>query len=796
MNRIGTLYQLERHPRAGAGAVVRGERYRFTVLTPYLLRLEYSAGGYFEDRATQTVLNRDFPEAEYRVVESGAKQEIITEGLKLTYDKKEFTANGLQIRINGNYSAYSAVWHYGEEARDLNGTARTLDFADGAIPLGHGVLSVDGWALLDDSRSFVLAEDGWVEPRPDGEAVDLYFFGYGRDYLRCLRDYYRLTGRTPLLPRFALGNWWSRYYRYTEAEYKELMERFEREGIPFTVAVIDMDWHLTDIDPKYGSGWTGYTWNRELFPDPEAFLEWLHQKGLRVTLNLHPADGIRAFEACYLELAEALGQEAAHGDPVPFNIADPEFLKAYFRCVLHPLEEMGVDFWWLDWQQGTHSEVPGLDPLWMLNHFHFLDNGRKVVRPLTFSRYAGPGSHRYPIGFSGDSAITWASLDFQPYFTATASNIGYGWWSHDIGGHMKGVRDDELAVRWLQFGVFSPIMRLHSSCNPFSAKEPWRYNAQAEGVMKDYLRLRHRMIPYLYTMNRICHAEGLPLIRPMYYNHPRDREAYHVPNQYYFGSELISCPITKPMDPRVGVAKFAGWLPDGLWIDFFTGMLYNGGRSLDFYRPLELMPVLGKAGGIVPLSSESGNAADNPARLELRVFAGADGEFHLFEDDGVSLEENWVDTLFTFHWGKDAGLEIMPAQGALDRIPAARTYTVYFIGLGDGAEASVTVDGKPADFKARYEQETSALRVEVGETQVTSKIQIYLHRLHLADNRRLERCFDLLDRAQIAFDLKNDIYSILLKMREGRTEAFVLGELQTLELDPMLVGALCEILLA
>jgi hypothetical protein len=138
----------------------------------------------------------------------------------------------------------------------------------------------------------------------------------------------------------------------------------------------------------------------------------------------------------------------------------------------------------IDWQQGEHSRIPGIDPLWyvlpasgrlsqgglsnnltsrMLNHFQFLDTGRDGRKSIIFSRFSGPGSHRYPVGFSGDSVVSWASLEFQPEFTATSSNIGYGWWSHDIGGHMLGGRNDELVTRWVQYGVFSPIFRLHST---------------------------------------------------------------------------------------------------------------------------------------------------------------------------------------------------------------------------------------------------------------------------------------------------------------------------------------------
>ena len=193
---------------------------------------------------------------------------------------------------------------------------------------------------------------------------------------------------------------------------------------------------------------------------------------------MHPAEGVHAHEAAYAAIAKRMGIDPAAELPVSFDPTDPDFVEAYLEELHHPLEDEGVDFWWLDWQQGGVTKVPGLDPLWLLNHLHFLDSGRDGRRPLTFSRYAGIGSHRYPIGFSGDTHITWESLDFQPYFTATASNAGYGWWSHDIGGHFKGYRDDELATRWVQLGVFSPVNRLHSGLNPFNTKEPWRFDGR------------------------------------------------------------------------------------------------------------------------------------------------------------------------------------------------------------------------------------------------------------------------------------------------------------------------------
>ena len=176
----------------------------------------------------------------------------------------------------------------------------------------------------------LLTDDGWIAPRrPD--TLDLYVFAYGRDYRAALRALYHLTGPQPLLPRYALGNWWSRYHPYSADEYLGLMDRFAAEGIPLSVAVLDMDWHLVDIDPRHGSGWTGYTWNRDLFPDPPAFLAALHERGLATTLNVHPAEGVHAHEERYAAIARRMGVDPDSELPVDFDPADPAFLRGLPR---------------------------------------------------------------------------------------------------------------------------------------------------------------------------------------------------------------------------------------------------------------------------------------------------------------------------------------------------------------------------------------------------------------------------------------------------------------------------------
>ena len=595
---------------------------RVSVLTERLLRLEYDEDRVFEDRPSQFALDRRFPEPCCSVEFRGGRLDLRSDGCHV------IIGGGLELEALTD----GLSWRSGQKLNHLGGTARTLDKADGAIGLEPGIFSREGVGLLSDD-GLLFGADGELQPRRPGTR-DIYLFLYGRQFERGLRDLYRLSGRPPLLPRFALGNWWSRFWPYTTEEYLELMERFAAEGTPFSVAVLDMDWHLTRVPEGY-SGWTGYTWNRELIPEPDKLLSRLHGQGLRTALNLHPAEGVQPFEERYDEVAEFMG--VTGGETIPFDLNDRRFRHAYFELLLHPLEDMGVDFWWIDWQQGTRSTVEGLDPLWLLNHWHFLDAARRGRRPLILSRYAGPGSHRYPVGFSGDTIASWASLAFQPRFTAAAADMGFGWWSHDIGGHMgDGLRDEELACRWLQFGVFSPICRLHSTCSPDAGKEPWRYSPEIAEIMRRFLALRHRLLPYLHSMNWRSHLEGMPLVRPLYHAWPDRPEAYEYPNVYEFGSQLIVAPVTAPGAGEKRSAEVRLWLPEGLWYDFFTDEVYEGGRRLTLRCPLERIPVFVRSGGIVPMQ-EPDCTEDLPERVTLHVWPGQ-GRFRLCEGEDLCLE--------------------------------------------------------------------------------------------------------------------------------------------------------------
>lgn len=396
-------------------------------------------------------------------------------------------------------------------------------------------------------------------------------------------------------------------------------------------------------------------------------MRWLHKHNKHVSLNIHPADGIRAFEDQYPLVAKDLDLDTKNEEPAAFDLANTKFRNAYFKDVLHPLEQEGVDFWWIDWQQGFSKSKSSLDPLWLLNHYQYEDIKReKPYAALILSRYAGVGSHRYPLGFSGDTVITWKSLDFQPYFTITAANIGYTWWSHDIGGHMGGGYDGELSTRWLQFGIFSPINRLHSSNNLFSGKEPWNFRLDYEKAQEKFLRLRVELVPFLDTANYQTAENSVPIVKPLYYEYPEKDEAYKIKNEYIFGSNMLVSPITQPHDSATQLGHSKTWLPKGQWVDYFTHLVYEGNTVLKTYRSIDEMPVFVRKGSLIVTNPDyMGDIDYLPNKLEVTVFPGQDCDYTLVEHQKghiAKTEFSWNEQQEKLTWKTTGDTEIIPSD--------------------------------------------------------------------------------------------------------------------------------------
>ena len=706
------------NPKADAKAVVTSGNARFTVLTPQLIRMEWSADGQFEDRATLTFVNRETPVPEFKVRESKSKLTITTPALTLTYLKNgKFSDKNLKavFTLNGK----EVVWTPGmENPQNLLGTTRTLDGADGSKlkePMEQGILSRAGWSLIDDSQRHVLTPDGseweeWVEARPEGDRQDLYLFAYGHDYKQALADYALVAGRAPMPPKYTLGYWWSRYWQYSDNEFVDLVNKLKSMDVPIDVLIVDMDWHETwglrkSNSPKdeYGQriGWTGYTWQKELFPSPANFLKWTENEELKVALNLHPASGIQPYEAVYDDFTKEYGW-SEKGKSVPFKIDERKWAEAYFKTVLEPMERDGVDFWWLDWQQWKESKyTPGLSNTFWLNHtfFNHAERQNPGLRPFIYHRWGGLGSHRYPLAFSGDTYATWPMLAYLPYFTATASNVNYGWWGHDIGGHMfhktQKATDPELYTRWLQYGVFTPIFKTHSTKDPRIERCIWCFPDHMF-LMRDAIRLRYTLAPYIYNAARENYDTGVGMCRPMYYDYPESDKAYETSEQFMFGNDILATTITQPVDSITGLAPRTIWFPEGAWFDCATGSMYEGGRTEELHYTLAENPHYAKAGSIIPMNPATVKNLQQPCdTLVLTFIPGGDGQLRHYEDDGMSQQykTNYaVTTVSKKQEGNTVRVRISPREGSFAGASDSRSYELRFPAVFP--PKSVKVNGK------------------------------------------------------------------------------------------------------
>lgn len=680
---LGKQFELN-YPRCKANpkAMISGNKYRITVLTERVVRLEYSPTGDFVDRPTQLIINRNLKLPSFNVNQDKNVVSIDTRFFSLSYVKEQpFTGSSidpmrnLKITLNSRERDRQKNWYYGHpEARNLRGNMVSIDTN---IPdfMTRGLYSLDGFASLNDSNSKVIMEDGTLADPPK-DHIDIYVFMYDHDFRYALDDYFKLTGAPVLPPRYAFGNWWSRNVSYNDQSIATLIRNFERKKIPIAVMLFDNDWHFRDVGSYTGLK-TGYTFNRNLIRNPKEMIKQFHMRGIRVGLCINPTDGFYPHESNYQQVMQLMG--LAQPALVKFDPLNPQLLDVLFKAFLHPLESLGVDFFWNDYNNSNN-----LLGLWSLNHYMFLDSKKNASkRGILLSRGSVIAPHKYGIIYGGSSEVSWEALRKLPFMLLNAANIGVSWWSHDVGGNHGGIEDGELYIRYIQLGTFSPILRFHSARGPYYKKEPWLWDAKIANIAADYLRLRHRLIPYLYTEAYNYTRTGTPLIQPFYYNYMwvYDDELYR--NQYYFGSQLLVCPILDKKDTIMNRTLHRFFMPNGIWYDFITGKKFPGNKKyVSFFRD-EDYPVFAHAGSIIPLSNRSDyNNTALPTDMEIQIFPGVSNTYTLYEDDGVtSLYKDgyYIKTSIDYNYLKNNYTVIIRAiEGKSGIAPLKRNYKMVF----------------------------------------------------------------------------------------------------------------------
>jgi hypothetical protein len=597
---------------------------------------------------------------------------------------------------------------------------------DANIPsMAQGLLDKSGWYLLDDTQTAVWTSGGWIAPRPAGDLEDGYLFGYGENYATALEDLAELTGSAPLLPEYAFGNWFSRYYPYTTSEYEnQLLPEFEANGVSLDTLSVDTDW-------KSPNQWDGWEWNPALFPDPPAFLSWAKSHDIHVTMNIHSS--IATDDPQYAQAQAIAGNtlSCSNGECV-WDWSEIPQAESNF-AIQQPIQDQGVSFWWLDWCcDDSDVSMPGVTPDSWINHLYAQDLVNTGQRGFVLARIgaslqnsvagtypAGPwADHRSAIAFTGDTWSTWNTLAMEAQLAADEGSIGVPYVSNDTGGFLgppSGTANDpdDLYLRWLQLGTFQPIMREHSNAGQ-NPRLPWEYDATTQATGDAFMQLRESLVPYLYTLSQQASASGLPMTRALYLDYPSAPQAYDHPGEYLLGSDMLVDPVTTPGN----VATTTVWFPPGRWTDWFTGATFTGPSTQTLSVPLNRMPVFVKAGGIVPLQPSSGHAQTaGSAPLTLRVFAGASGRYTMYDDAGTGLgytHGQYTDTPISYVSGADSSTVVIdPARGSYPGEPSGRQYTVDLVDVS--SPHSVLADGKQLPPSAwSYDSATHTVQVPLG----------------------------------------------------------------------------------
>lgn len=764
--------------RRVTGPVVVGD-VRVTVLSDTLLRLEYAPGAAFEDRPSQLTGTRPSSDIRFHVEQVGEVTVVRTEKLELRYTQRAegLSEENVELTFTRGEELVTVrpVWGNPTPATALGGWRRSLDNVGTRQVLHPGILARDGWALVDDSATVLLTDEAPGFAHREG-VQDGYLFAYGRDYAQALADLRTLTGAAPLLPRKALGVWFSKYWAYSAAEWRDLVGEFRDHQVPLDVISVDTDWKrvhnpavcaiynaITGAEADDPCSWNGWDWNRDFFPDPAGFLAWAHAEGLEVGLNIHPS--INASDPRYARVVEVAGEleedtgerscRLLQADPTNacyiFDWADPAQLAAYFE--LHePIAADGVDFWWLDWCcEGSVAEAPGLNADAWINAAYLREHRAMGSRWPSFSRVGGSfqrgaelpedrgigalAEHRQSLHFTGDTCGTWEMLGFTAELTiAEGAAIGMPYVSHDIGSFLGppegGVCEgalgnvprlpDDLFVRWTQMGTFQPLDRLHSH---HGQRLPWEYPGEAERITTEFLRLRGRLVPHLYTLAREAHDTGLPMARALYLQWPELDDAYAFATQFTLGDDLLVATVAAPGDPAVVEV----WIPPGTWVDWFTGERHQGPARIEASVPLERYPVYARAGSILPTQPDLPTSTAGPQDdLTITVWAGGEDTYRLYEDAGHGFgyergEFGWT-PIDTSTEGGCTTVEIGPLQGgAFDGALTERSWSVRLV--GGSPSAAVRIDGEAVGVDS-VGVEADALIVRTGRRSTERAIRV------------------------------------------------------------------------
>jgi alpha-glucosidase len=533
-----------------------------------------------------------------------------------------------------------------------------------SIPFFYGIRAGKAYGIFFDNpaRSFFdMGKESRENYSFGAEEGDLnYYFFYGPAPKKILARFTELVGPMPLPPRWSLGYQQSRWSYAPESRVRAIAREFRRRNIPCDVIYLDID---------YMDGYRIFTWNPKSFPDPVRLISDLASEGFKIAVILDPGIKVDSSYAVYRsgleghEFVRTADGTVYRGAVWPGICAFPDFTSAAVRtwwgnqCA--GLVTAGVRGFWNDMNEPSVFDVPsktidltalhddgGLGTTHARNHNIYglemvratYEGVRRLLpneRPFVLTRASYAGGERYSAAWTGDNVASWEHLAMAIPMCLNMSISGQPFIGADIGGFI-GHPSGELFARWLQLGVFTPLMRAHSVINEKN-KEPWEYGNVYTDINRETINLRYRLLPYIYTAMAEASSSGIPAMRPMVFEFPEEARFAETADEFMFGSDLLVAPVVAEGDLRRSVD-----LPQGLWYDFWSGDSIEGGKSVTVDAPISRIPVFARAGSVIPTQQPVQYTAQAPiAPLTLNAFpprAGAESISPYYEDDGSSFD--------------------------------------------------------------------------------------------------------------------------------------------------------------
>lgn len=754
--------------------IITGDKYRFSILSPRLIRIEYNKDNKFENRATSLVVKRNFGSTNFTVEQTELSLTITTEYFTLTYVKgTPMNSKNLKVKVNGT----DREWYPShKEIRNLGSINYSLDYLENNLKLDKGLYSFDGFATLDDSTNLVLENDNFIPREP---TYDMYLFVYNKDLGLCLQDYFNLTGYPPMIPRYTLGTWWYKNDPYNMYDIDNILKEFYDNHLPISVFLLGDKWHNREEN---------FAYDRTLF-DTNILNKYYKSKRVKFGLTINPELPIYPKDPLFNTLSNAINNyDNKYLSFIPLN---NNTISVYLNTVISNLKSTGINIFNIDYNNEKDKQG-----LFLLNHYHYVIANLNEVGVI-LSRNPGIAPHRYPIIYSGQTRVSWDTLKALPTYNNSAANLGITWHAHAIGGYYGGIEDDELYLRYIQFGVFNPIFILAGDTGKYYKREPWKWNQLNLSVIRTYMQLRNKLIPYIYNEGYNYHEYGVPLIQPLYYKYPKIYDEPNYVNQYFFGSRIMISPIIKKKNIEMNRVVQRIFIPSGTWYDYFSGKKFAGNKYyVNFYKD-EDYPIFVKEGSIIPMSLD--DTSDLPRNMEIQIFPAENGlysSYELYEDDGISLNKNYNYIIIKMNLDRvENGYKftITKKEGNLN-VPN-RTYLLRFKNMKNPDKIIVKYQGQTKECQAIVEK--NDLLLELKDINVYEPLEVLL----LGNNLEIETISvinkeieGILDDLEIETIIKESVDEIIFSDLSINKKRIGLRKLRRQGLEPKYINMFISLL--